>query len=865
MSAAAPRGDDGSRKAENEKHDAVISDQITAHLDSLQNLLEQKKQKEDEQLKLYANCSQAGKDYSACNPLIPGNCPPESDFKTTFADMPWKSSFAKDPKTGEMVRCIPNFLVGVPDATKKSKEDSWEARLLRAAAKIEREYPKMVQASQFQWTQPCGEAKTRDQCEILRTEPRRDATTGELRYGEHGDRCYWAPDEDLTVYNEANFTTEYKEGENMCRERRETPYATRPMTQKHIRKIQEKMKEKGVHDQDPNVGELRVTNDYGVTRKYIANEGDVIYRDLHRAYVQLPLLPLDITRAATSALLASANVNKEAKMTATAIDELIAQIPSLDQYVFANEPTRHHTDGTMVQDQVLELNGDKIKNVLVHSRNEKTDSPTRAQVLDGSYRVDFKKLRELGKKLEDLCDKENSDGAQYTWNSPFLMQDRDDSASKTFMDNLLLPSSFEGKTGLRKTTHDKAKKDWWKFAHNGVHEQGRFAHDFVSLVTRIHEHLKTPEKRAKFEKAMVCPNGKCADASGDGEKDQVTADLTPLKGLNDSLKTMGFSEIFSNMPSLDNTGSYATEGTMEELTPKFADAAVNDEAARLATSIKLVTALVQQAGKSDSIVATVDRALYKAGIGNNASLRWRARAKADVHVPTFDPIHETDEDKLARLDDAVKAVERMEVANKLKSHIKSEIRQKRSNRILGAYFHALADTRNPQQRYHVAMMQVPKLVKYSKEHEGTTLTLSKIFDLTHGEIKRRFNAPPHPIFYDAKVANSAGWTALRVQETIGKDVADPLQSHQLAAQFVSDAVEMYEEKEKEKQQQEAKEVEEDKSIRRGPRSLRNLNEAIKRRGEGLRIEEKYGADTYVDVRTGNRLPALEAHVLARTR
>ena len=99
------------------------------------------------------------------------------------------------------------------------------------------------------------------------------------------------------------------------------------------------------------------------------------------------------------------------------------------------------------------------------------------------------------------------------------------------------------------------------------------------------------------------------------------------------------------------------------------------------------------------------------------------------------------------------------------------------------------------------------------------------------------------------------------ENNLKEDGTDALQSHQLALTFLSDAKKMYDDAAV--KQEKVKETE-DKSLPRGKRSLRNLNEAISRRGDGMRIEEKYGSGTYVDVRTGNQLPALEAHVLART-
>ena len=83
--------------------------EIDLHLDHLTRLLEKKKKKEKAPFSGWpatdVPCSHTP-GYAACNPLIPGQCPTEEEFRTNLKDEPFANSWTKDLKTD--IHCCPD-------------------------------------------------------------------------------------------------------------------------------------------------------------------------------------------------------------------------------------------------------------------------------------------------------------------------------------------------------------------------------------------------------------------------------------------------------------------------------------------------------------------------------------------------------------------------------------------------------------------------------------------------------------------------------------------------------------------------------------------------------------------------------------
>ena len=248
------------------------------------------------------SCESAGADYGACDPLQNGHCPPEEDFSTTFKDLPWANIFTKNPKTGNMERCVPKYLIGRPTGAKATTRDKLrlEERLLRAISTIEGSYNKLVDASEFQWTTPCDQAVTEEQCGIMRAPPQVNQHTGSREFQEHGTRCYWAPTQDPTYAENIDSTAP------LCRPLDESPYKPIPMTQDDITKVTatlEKVKAGLVSDQIKagaavdSISNLKLIDPYDRTRTRLSTDH---FRDLNKAYVQISLFPISEVLASTA-------------------------------------------------------------------------------------------------------------------------------------------------------------------------------------------------------------------------------------------------------------------------------------------------------------------------------------------------------------------------------------------------------------------------------------------------------------------------------------------------------------------------------------------------------------------------------------
>ena len=574
--------------------------QIVSAVSALESLLEKRQAEEKVQTSLVANCESAGSGLRACNPLMPGHCPPEADFESTFKDMPWSNIFTKNQKTDAMERCVPSYLIGRPTASKmKTRDDlSLEERLLRAVNTLERSYSKLQDASEFQWTTPCEDAQNEAQCNIMRDEPTFNKVTGSREFTNHGTRCYWRPTQDPTYKDEAG------SDQKLCRPFADSIYRPIPMTQKYIDDIKDQLKDVQIQPDVKDVVErslkdLKVSDPYGNVRTRLANaaDEDVQYRDLTKAYVQLPLFPI------TEVLLASANAvanhhtylnalrqqkkddnNPETKAAKKAVFDYVTKLApnNLNKYLFS-EPVRgtKYTDTTSSDalQKIFEKSylsrksnkdGYKAPAYLADDSKIKVTPKDSAEVnlpdesdlkFDTDVRFNYtgfhKAVAEHVKDGLDLCDKNNEKKAnKYSWETlgNFNLEKAFESqpgATNTFLYSLLLPSTFNtAEANEHKQLYDRAagiaKKDWWKFVHAALTSQRLFESDLVTLVERLY---------AKLKSGTLLKNLLLKRTEGHGDKKKTVFDITSYKGLIDGINTAGLVDEYNKYVSANITGS----------------------------------------------------------------------------------------------------------------------------------------------------------------------------------------------------------------------------------------------------------------------------------------------------------------------
>ena len=884
------KDDKSSKMEETEKN-------IETTLEHLTYLLEKKKSQEEVQTSLVTSCESAGADYGACDPLQQGHCPPEEDFSTTFKDLPWSNIFTKNPKTGNMERCIPKYLIGRPTGAKATTRDKLrlEERLLRAINTIEGSYNKLVDASEFQWTTPCGEAVTEEQCGIMRAPPQVNQHTGSREFQEHGTRCYWAPTQDPKFGTQTS-----ADAAPLCRPLDESPYKPIPMTQDYIATVQKTIdnvksnvldgKDGRLAAAEDSLNNLKLMDPYDRTRTRLS---DNHYRDLNKAYVQMSLFPISEVLAATAVQAAHHHTfqsildkSTEDDSGKTALKGGVALLifeslsdKNLNSYIYADSTIKdkYNAQGTgKVGDVLNESDGktylsskgttatslkDKPYQTMDNVKATLGEAITNGEPLTFNYGMLKKRLAEV-KDLE-LCGQDSDGTNQYVWNfDGYFTNDQTTQETlasgdkNSFFLTSTVPASFKpkGDAADPKDKHyaDVAKNDLWKFTHAALSSQAVFQAEFISLVERIHKAIKNDKLLEKLALPRDVPD------SSDPKKTKRVYDLTPLKGLTDALPTL--TSMFKENEMINKLADQKLNAV--ELNPEDVKLEIKEDKpdklaiAEWVVATNMATAMVSAAhggmGKIGAVSKPIyNKALHLAGLGGKPNLRWRAKVGAEVHVANFGNSEESDEDRRSRIQASVNRIERLQVANELKKALQKELTLKRGHRIMMAVQTSLENSRSPQQRYERAISYIPTLLAHNKDDEdGPSVSKEEIFQMVDREIKRRFNAPPHPLFYNEK-------TTLQADEKLTDpkqcDATEVTLSEQLACRYIKDAEEaaVQAKTKAESTEQIGKEINKLLQVQRSEmaagRHRTNLSEA-------LSLEEKFGSESFIDVKNKTYLP-----------
>lgn len=675
--------------------DIPLEKKIDAASATLVELLDEQRRKDRAtNQSFWPNCEAAGEGYVGCNPLNFGECPDEAEFATTFADKPFANTWSKDPVTGEMERCIPAWLKAKP-ATRSDRQASLKERIIRALIDIEKNYPKIAKDSAWQWNTPCSEATNLNQCEIMRDEPSYDKH-GKLTYAQHGSRCMWRPLEDSEAY--INDPSGPK-----CTTRFDHPYKTKPLTMSELDTIKQRLAASNNND-DHITNMKEMTTPYGTQRLVTTDE----LQELQDAMVTLPIMPLSYT------------TNKFNQWLQKPVDR-----------------------GGFGSDFSIDprTSNDEAHNMYVSVQPEYGDL----------YNQPPAKIIEALKKL---CGE--TDG-KYIWHpdnfgtgmGEWLVPASVAAAEEDDPDNKM---NFKLKTLIAKD----ANKRWHQFAIQNVKEQQMWSKTMEALMRRLYADLSDEDSRKKLELSL-------APIVQSVTRNNVKVDLS-LKDLNDGINSFFVlnGDLLSNAdvegqplhkvelkftPGKDKT-LMLQDRLQEEPLLRFQppdprtssqekEKYWRDFAARLAM-IMWRASIVPPSEKQERVSAL--RTLHNRGIGpHNFQKGIAGKVKVSTTHSALSPSEAAHMQKTMR---DIKRLAARELGKRLSSKIVAEKSQNIQNRATLAYFAALNAERDIEERYRLAIAQIPKMLQYK-------FNRAKLVQFTMDEIKRRFhNEAGHPLYYN---------------------------------------------------------------------------------------------------------------------
>lgn len=859
---------------------------IVRKVTELEHLLEKRQAEEQVNTSLVASCESAGP-YAPCNPLLPGHCPPEHDFETTFKDMPWANIYTKNKTTDAMERCVPTYLIGRPTgkAAKTRGNTSLEERLLRAVNTLEQGYAKLQDASEFQWTTECGEAQNEAQCGIMREAPQINKVTGNREFQEHGGRCYWAPTQDPQFQGD--------DDQPLCRPFSESVFRPIPMTQEYIAQVKEKLAENSSVLNQVNTehkktaversrDSLKITDPYGNVRKHLASaKGEEQYRDLSKGYIQLPLFPLETVAKVTMNAVAhhhtytraleedkNRDPTQQTQQKAALRRQLTDKLGgvNVNKYLFQKVVSASDAQYSSMGDLP-----DEFKAIFEKSFVTQDGKEVDVDALDAALRKEspnlkfnYGKLREaVAKQLRakdgmGLCDTTNT-SAPYSWEFPDTSQNsigevvKKDENTNSFIYTSLLPFDFQttaDKASVYTQAQEVAPKDWWKFTHSALTSQAMFESDFITLVERIYAKLKQGTLLSSLLLKRQVP----------GNTKETLVDVTPYKALRDETrgeldKMVSNADFIELLPA--DTLHEVNQESIKDVELKLKDGFDNDRskwelAAHMAAA--LVTSSAKGLGKrSGGDKPIYEKALHKAGIGGDPTLRWQSKVGAEIHLANLDHIEESDQERRDRIRAATAKIERLQVARELKDKLHREMELKRGNRVLRAVHASLESARTPEQRYQRAVSFVPSLLKHAEKEDS--IQREDIFKMLTKEIARRFNQPPHPLFYNERTNNT--YKEVGIKEC----KEDTTLQHELACRYIHESQQLLD-KNNTKDENVESTLEKLKQHIDSERQSKNIKNAKSRLNTALVMEEKYGSGSYVDVkhRSFEPLAAIEDRV-----
>ena len=739
-----------------------LDSEIKSSVENLEQLLQKKRAKEDSHVSLWPSCAASGDGYVGCNPAKQGHCPEEEEFDTTFRGTPFANAFAKNTETGEMERCVPGYLVGKPVSEQKRnerKQQSYQERLLRAAYTIEKNFEPLVEAASFQWNTPCENAVTRDQCEILRDAPKYDAA-GNLQYAEHNTRCSWRPTEDAEAYWGAD---EADRGD-MCVPRQDQPYKYKQMSRAELDGIRDTVNNLSAGEPNDPMQKMAYEDikntEWGLntpydTRRMVKTDKP---RDLQKALVQLPLLATTQTVAYLNAKHGITGIGSE---------------NTWERYVFNKDtPDTWTTDGAP------------------------------SDTADGTALDKFHK--KLAKHMEDnLCDTTSTD---YVW-SPETLKSEDDLQAQEhgkWLYSFLIPSQDglddAGQKYLTQVKHQVAQyapKTWWRFGAQAALQQTHLINQFLVVKRQVEHELSDYTKLKALELSLT-------DIIEVEDKNTVYIDTSFIKPLYDeniveyNSEDMGAldkaqqQELFkgSHKHALELKPEPAGGGTLHQKLKdnalfsfkgihksdaKWKETASGQdwnkakktaiEALAKKVAILLYKASIVAPYEGPTVAPTVApdvkggggggdvdvhgtqttlRALHRRGLAPH--IKWRAGVQAEVHVAFMngdvDKNHAQYQKGIIR---ALQRLQRLQVAEELKSQMAEELAKNKMHHLTLSYFESLNAENTPEERYRIAISQIPKLVKHKMEE-------ADIVKYTASEIKRRFrNSPGHTMYFNRTI------------------------------------------------------------------------------------------------------------------
>ena len=749
-----------SRMSEVDRLDNQIKDQV----EHLEQLLNKKRAKEDDHISLWPSCAAAGEGYVGCRMGVPGHCPPESEFKTTFRGTPFANAYAKNMDTDEMERCVPAYLVGKPTAERKRQERQkmpFQERLLRAVMTIENNFEPLQEASSFQWNTPCDQAVSREQCEILRDAPKYDSS-GHLQYADHNTRCSWRPTEDATEYWKQ---VEANETPQACVPREDSNFTYKPLTTADLEDIKEAVgkakiggriaadKQEAIQRYKDDIikdgSDFTLETPYGTRRQRITTDP----RALTEALVHLPLLP-------TKSTLNYLQTYEDLKD--------ITGFKDLTSYVYVDPSPYTGKD------------------------LESTD----AQTFDKSKTDARAALRELHKhhkdtllpKLEKMCD--NTD-VKYVWGENKYIDGLDSNAkTNTWMHSFLVPSEEDHEDQpylekLKKQIKKYAASSWWKFASQATGMQANFIDQFKYLKRAISRALENKKTREELELSLN-------DVVEVQDRDKVVIDasfLWPLRDVLEGNTKLGVDTKKDNIlgdatnpnakahhvvlqmkdggvagggavPIRGAGGSRDTLRAQLSKEPLFKfsgfdgltdDDDIKNRAEQVGLAIARILALASVKDLTNDTGANNLRALHRRGLSKQ--FKWRTPVQNKVYVAYVkDSGTHNEKEYHQKVLESIKRLERLRVADEVKRALVSEKAKHGQNLLILKYFESLNTEQDPESRYRIAISQIPKLLKYKMDQKD-------VVKHTAAEIKRRFRRQPgHALYYNRLVNDKKAGT-----------------------------------------------------------------------------------------------------------
>lgn len=701
--------------------DSSLETQIDAVTGKLVELLdEQRKKERTTNQSFWPSCEAAGDGYVGCNPLKYGECPAEGEFATTFVDKPFANTWSKDPVSGDMIRCIPTWMKGKA-TPKKPVEKDLTRRVLGALIEIEENYPKAAKDAEFQWNTPCTDAQNLHQCEIMRNPPSYNAD-GQLEYAEHGSRCMWRPLEDSKQYFASDDPADHK-----CIQRFDHPYKTKPLTKADLETIKAEManqvSDKGDEWEDPHIKELmEITTAYGGVRVQTTEELEA----LQDAIVTLPVFPTGATVEKLHKTFFSKSVEQGGLGENYATDELAKEMLSAD-----NDVTNMYFGTVALED------------------------------------VNYANVHDAIRKLTKECNSPGNTPATRVWHA--------DNASKG-MAQWLVPQAVATATEsdadpqnkkLKDLIYNAAKNSWWQFGVLNLKAQDNWRRTMEVLSRRLTSELKDDDSRKALELSLT-------PVVGAATKDEVVVDMSmfnPLleggMGKDIKLPVELNRELFGVKAEEfkkflgDNTGGLheirikkETVTGGEPLHKRLQTTPIlkfkqppggsedktkfwNGQGAELAGAL-WESSIIPPSLPQQGVQAA--RALQRRGIGTHT---WKTNISSKVQVTSVDsylsPSEKTHAQSILR---SLKRLKKRQLGERLNNSIVKETSSKISNRATMAYFSTLNAEHDVEERYRLAVAQIPKMRQWNFDK-------TKLIEFTTDEIKRRFhNTPGHALYYN---------------------------------------------------------------------------------------------------------------------